>query len=103
MRLRPSLLLLGLLSLAGCAVRAPAQFGANPYPPPPPLREEVIPRPPVTEELLVWQPGHWDWVGSGYTWREGRYVPLAGHGTEFLFGHWSNQSGAWIWMPAHWL
>jgi hypothetical protein len=42
-------------------------------------------------------------VGSGYTWREGRYVPLAGHGTEWQFGYWSNQFGSWIWVPAHWL
>ena len=39
----------------------------NPYPPVPALISETVPKPPVTAEPLMWQPGHWDWNGSGYS------------------------------------
>jgi hypothetical protein len=103
MRLHPSHLLLGMLLLAGCVAPAPVMVGANPYPPPPPRREEMVPKPPVTDQLIIWEPGHWDWIGDGYTWREGRYVPLDGHDSHWLDGYWSNQSGTWLWVPAHWM
>jgi len=102
MRLNRSAVLLSLLLAAGCAGPS-ATVGQNPYPPPPALRAEAIPKPPVTEQLLVWQPGHWDWTGNGYAWQEGRYVPLAGHGTQWMFGYWTNSSGNWTWVPAHWM
>ncbi len=54
-------------------------------------------------EALMWQPGHWDWVGTGYTWREGQWVKRAGHGTEWQDGYWSNRNGTWTWLPAHWM
>ena len=48
--------------MAGCAQsQAPDE---NPYPPVPPLVSETIPKPPVTAEALMWQPGHWDWNGT---------------------------------------
>ncbi len=98
-------LLLG--TLAACAQPQPTATasGANPNPPPPPVRSEEIPKPPVSEDPLIWQPGHWDWEGSGYAWRQGEWVKRAGHGTEWQDGYWSNQSGsgAWTWVPAHWM
>ncbi len=98
--------LLLALGAASCAQPSPASIAtANPYPPPPPVRSEVIPKPPVSEAPLIWQPGHWDWVGSGYSWREGEWVQRAGHGTEWQDGYWSNQNptGTWTWLPAHWI
>ena len=91
----------GVLLLAGCA--APVN-GPGPAPPgPPPAPSEVIPLPPVTEEQLIWQPGHWDWNGARYTWREGRYVPRGQHSMQWMPGFWALENGAWNWVPAHWL
>jgi WXXGXW repeat (2 copies) len=85
---------------AGCTVQQP-QVG-NPYPPVPPLTAEIIPKPPVSAEALIWQPGHWDWGGGGYVWVNGQYVPAAGHGNLWVQGWWSFGPGGWIWQPAHW-
>jgi hypothetical protein len=93
--------LLLVLGLAACEGQQMA--GANPYPAPPPPRQETIPKPPVTEQQLIWQPGHWDWTGNGYVWREGQYVPLAGHSDKWQPGYWTLQNGTWTWVPAHWL
>ncbi len=93
--------LLGALTLAGCT--APTGVAYNPNPPPPPVRAEIIPLPPVSEQVSIWQPGHWDWAGNGYAWREGRWVQRAGHGTTWQDGYWSNASAQWTWVPAHWV
>ena len=94
------LALAGGFALAGCAV--PAGVAYNPYPQPPPVRAEVIPQAPVSEDVMIWQPGHWDWAGTGYLWREGRWVQREGHGTGWQDGYWTNASGSWAWVPAHW-
>jgi WXXGXW repeat (2 copies) len=86
--------------LAGCANEAGS--GANPYPPVPAPMVETMPKPPVTGESLDWQPGHWDWNGSGYVWRPGQYVPAAGHGQLWQPGWWSRTGSGWSWQPAHW-
>ena len=52
----------GALLLAGCS-------NANPYPPVPAPLVETVPNPPVSAQELNWQPGHWDWSGSGYVWQ----------------------------------
>lgn len=97
--------LLLVLGLAACTPPAatPVASSANPNPPPPPVRTEVIPKPPVSEDPLIWQPGHWDWEGTGYAWREGEWVKRAGHGTEWQDGYWANQNGTWTWVAAHWM
>ncbi|MBX5454645.1 MAG: hypothetical protein K6U10_12020 [Acidobacteriia bacterium] len=89
------------LVLAGCAAQpsAPAQ---PPYPPVPAVKAEKIPLPPVSEDPLVWQPGHWDWNGSTYTWQPGKWVPRAGHGTMWQDGYWAKKDNTWSWVPAHW-
>jgi hypothetical protein len=97
-----ALLLLPGLLLAGCAsVTRDSAYG--PYPAPPPIPGEVVPKPPVSEDPLIWQPGHWDWSGSDYLWREGRWVVRAGHGTQWQDGYWSSDAGKWRWVPAHWI
>jgi hypothetical protein len=90
--------------LAGCAggENAPAQVGANPYPPVPQPIAEPIPKPPVSPVPLLWQPGHWNWNGTGYTWEPGQYVPAAGHGPLFQPGYWAHTPSGWTWRPAHW-
>lgn len=95
-------------------VASPAVVAAAPVPavvvpgalaacPPVPLTQpETAPLPPVSEQQLTWQPGHWDWNGSSYVWSPGRWVPLGGHGTRWQPGFWSF-TGACVWVPAHWL
>jgi hypothetical protein len=51
----------------------------------------------------MWQPGHWDWNGTGYAWAKGQYVPAAGHGSLWTPGWWSRTPSGWTWMPPHWM
>ncbi|HET6182703.1 MAG TPA: hypothetical protein VFA03_03805 [Acetobacteraceae bacterium] len=102
--MRHALLLAGVLgaglTLAGCTT--PEMAG--PPAPPPPAPPEVIPKPPVTATPLIWQPGHWDWNGSGYVWTPGEYVPRGGHSDMFMPGYWAQSpTGGWQWQPPHWL
>jgi hypothetical protein len=92
-----ALLAIGLL--AGCGQ---TRVSDNPYPPVPALIPETPPKPPVTAEPLMWQPGHWDWNGSGYVWAKGQYVPAAGHGNLWMPGWWSRGPSGWEWQPPHW-
>jgi hypothetical protein len=86
--------------LAGCGEKP--QTDVNPFPPVPPVISEVMPKPPITAEPLMWQPGHWDWNGSGYVWAKGQYVPAAGHGNLWMPGWWSRSDSGWSWQPPHW-
>jgi hypothetical protein len=70
---------------------------------PPPIPVETVPKPPVSEEPLIWQPGHWDWTGSAYVWTQGSWVVRAGHGTQWQDGYWVNQGASWVWVAGHWL
>ena len=98
-------ILAGVLALAACEPPKPAAPvpGANPNPPVPPPQAETMPKPPVSEQQLVWRPGEWEWVGSGYVWQSGDWEPIAGHSNEFLPGHWTQDSGTWGWVRGHWL
>lgn len=97
-RLIPGLLLAGMLAMTGC-VAAPVQ----PYPPVPPPIAEIVPKPPVSERPMIWQPGHWDWSGNGYSWRQGEWVPREGHGSLWQDGSWTFGNGGWFWVPGHWV
>jgi hypothetical protein len=90
--------LLSVSLAAGCTT-------INPYPPvpPPPPTAEVIPNPPVTDVPLIWQPGHWNWTGTGYAWQPGEYVPRGTHSNMFMPGFWQESPSGWMWVPAHWL
>ncbi|MBV9734466.1 MAG: YXWGXW repeat-containing protein [Acidisphaera sp.] len=97
---KPHLLLVAaMLGLAGCVAVAPAPV----YPQVPPPISETIPNPPVSERPLTWQPGHWDWSGSGYAWRPGEYVSREGRGSLWQDGYWAFNGGVWQWVPGHWL
>jgi hypothetical protein len=91
---------LGAGLLSNCAVQPPPTV--NPYPAVPAPLLETIPKPPVTAEPLIWQPGHWDWTGNGYTWASGQYVPAQGHGNLWAPGWWSRMPAGWVWQPPHW-
>ena len=87
-----------VLGLAGCQ-----QVSKPPYPPVPPLRVEAMGKPPVTETLLIWQPGHLDWNGAGYEWVPGSFVPREGHGELWMPAFWEKTDNGWQWRPAHWV
>ena len=93
--------LVAVALLAGCAQQQQVASG-NPYPPVPALIHETVPKPPVTSEALMWQPGHWDWNGNGYVWAKGQYVPAAGHGNLWMPGWWAKTPSGWAWQPPHW-
>jgi hypothetical protein len=85
------------LTVAGCG------NGGSP-PAVPPLQPEVMGKPPVTTTPLIWQPGHWDWAGGGYSWVPGTFVPSAGHSAMWMPGYWAQgEDGGWVWQPAHWM
>jgi len=100
MRTLGAALVVGLLF--GCA-QQPAPEATNPHPPVPDLIAETLPKPPVTADPLIWQPGHWDWTGSGYVWAKGQYVPAQGHGNLWMPGWWSRTAAGWVWQPPHWM
>ena len=88
-----------MLLLAGCAPTP----GPLPYPPIPSPRTELVPNPPVSQEQLVWQPGHWEWIGNGYDWHNGSWVLLGDHSKLWQDGSWSQVDGKWTWNAGHWL
>ncbi len=96
---------LGLALLAGCATStppAPVQM-ANPYPPVPALPVENQGLPPVSEEPLTFQPGHYNWTGTGYAYVPGAWVKRAGHGMLWQAGYWALGPTGWAWVPPHWM
>lgn len=118
------LVLAPLLGLAGCYV-APAPTApvtvtpippavATPVPPavvgtpgpcplvPGPAQTDVQSLPPVSEQPLLWQPGHWDWNGTSYVWAPGTWVPRDGHGTVWQPGYWAMGNVGCAWVPGHW-
>jgi hypothetical protein len=98
----PAVIMVVALALSGC-VSVNRDVAQSPFPPPPPIPAETIPKPPVSEAPLVWQPGHWDFTGNGYVYRNGAWVLREGHGTEWQDGYWADRNGNWTWVPAHWL
>ena len=94
----------GWLLGASCLALASCAPAGNPYPPVPPPQPEVMDKPPVTTTPLIWQPGHWDWAGSGYAWTHGAFVPREGHSELWMPGYWAQTpDGGWSWQPPHWL
>ncbi len=85
-----------VLVLGACAAPPPA------FPVPPPLPAETLPLPPVSEQSLIWQPGDWTYFGGSYRYEPGRYVPAAGHGGTWTFGHWIGTPGQYGWVPGGW-
>ena len=84
------------LLVTGCVAPAPV------FPQPPSLPTEAIPLPPVSDERQIWQPGDWIYTGGSYRYEAGRYVPAAGHGTNWVFAHWSGTPAGYTWVPGGW-
>ena len=94
-----------LAALAITAAIAPAALAQGPYPPVPPLQEEVGPPPvppgPPAQYILV--PGNWQWNGVSYVW-VGRHWILRQPGyVHWVPGHWAaGGPRGWHWVPGHW-
>jgi WXXGXW repeat (2 copies) len=101
--MRPRCILFATLAVSFLAGCTGLPLTNNPYPQVPELVAEPMSKPPVTSEPLIWQPGHWDWNGSGYIWAHGEYVPAQGHGNLWVPGWWSRTPSGWTWQPAHWV
>lgn len=86
-----------LLLLAACAVP-----GAPPAPVPAPMAE-TVPKPPVTVDPVVWQPGYWNWTGSSFVWTPGQYVTATAPHQTWMPGYWEQAGAGWLWRPAHWM
>ena len=91
------LALLLVLALSGCA--------APPAAPPaiPPPQAEAMPLPPLSAEVQVWRPGHWNWDGRGYVWIPGEFQLRGTHSATFQQGYWRQRPSGWTWEPARWL
>lgn len=87
-----------LLALSACEIPAPTEPPAIP-----PVRAERIPAAPASSITQIWQPGHWDWDGHDYRWRDGDWVPRSGHGPLWQDGYWQRSGRGFAWVPAHWL
>ncbi len=95
----PAGALLLAATLAGCA--APPEHTACPTIPAVPA--ETMPKPPVSETPLIWQPGHWEWTSTNYAWQQGAWVPHPA-GNRWVSGAWSlAPGGSCIWNPAHFM
>ena len=90
-----------MLSLAGCSL----QQDVAACPAPPPRKHEVIPKPPVSEHMQLWQPGHWDYANGGYTWVPGEWVLRGNKSGQWFDGYWTRDAAPspCHWVPAHWL
>lgn len=99
--MRLVLALFGLVLLSGCeVVKENTTCPAIPA-----LRAEVRPKPPVMEEEQLWQPGHWDWNGAAFNWRDGRWIKREGRSNLWMDGSFvrDRTPGPCRWVPAHWM
>ena len=95
------LVLIGMLPLAACESYE-RETGICPVAPP--MKAEEQPKPPVSEDEQLWQPGHWDWDGRTYAWRPGVWILRAG-GNLWMDGHWTRDQipAPCAWVPSHWV
>jgi hypothetical protein len=55
----------------------------------------------------LWVPGHYDWDGKAYVWKDGSWQPAkppAGVSLAWVEGKWTADPAGgdgWLWMPAH--
>jgi hypothetical protein len=70
-----------------------------PYAPPPPQAET----PPLAPSALaMWQPGHWSWNGTQYSWISGYYVERPSPNANWTPGYWQQGSAGWTWVNGYW-
>ena len=75
----------------------PVNYAPNAPPPPQP---ETAPPPPGT--TVYWQPGHWVWTGSTWTWSAGHYEQRPTQAAVWEPGHWEQSSNGYYWVEGRW-
>jgi len=89
------------LAVSGMALAQP--YSGAPLPPPyrpiPERRREDVPPP---RPGMLWEPGHWHWMGRDYVWIRGRFVRRRPEYHLWVEGHWERRGPGWAWVPSHW-
>jgi hypothetical protein len=70
-----------------------------PTPPPAPMVETVPPAPGPT---VYWQPGHWAWTGTQYSWIAGHYEQRPSQAGLWQPGHWEQGPNGYFWVDGRW-
>jgi hypothetical protein len=70
-----------------------------PTPPPEPMLENVPPAPGPT---VYWQPGHWGWTGTQWSWLGGHYEQRPYQAAAWEPGHWQQGSNGYFWVDGRW-
>ena len=70
-----------------------------PNAPPEPMAENV---PPAPGPSVYWQPGHWGWTGSQWSWLAGHYEQRPYQTAVWEPGHWQQSSNGYFWADGRW-
>jgi len=91
------ILILGGLSLAGCAGGGYAFYATTP---PPAIRVEsrgIAPGP-----GYVWIDGYWGYRGGGYAWVSGRWERPPRPRARWMAGRWETRGGRYYYREGRW-
>ena len=93
--------LAGVAPLGGCT----QPLMVNGCPAVPAVQAESVPAPPPTGEVLIWQPGAWNYVNGQFVWEPGHYVVADPGRRAWVGGGFAPGPGigACNWVPAHWV
>jgi len=67
---------------------------------PPPEAAEVVAVSPGPDHVFI--RGHWEWNGSRYVWKHGRYLRRPSDRAVWVEGHWQSSELGWFWQAGHW-
>jgi len=51
---------------------------------------------------MTWQPGYWDYGGSGYSWVSGKYISKPNFTAVWAPDHWIRHTYGWAFVPGYW-
>ena len=105
-----AMLAIGLVgSLAACVPDPYSQSNGHttntqpvnyaPAAPPAPIVEVAPPAPGPT---VSWQPGHWAWTGTQWSWVSGEYEQPPTQAGIWQPGHWERNSNGYYWVDGSW-
>jgi hypothetical protein len=67
---------------------------------PPPEAAEVVAVAPTPDHVFI--RGHWEWNGTRYVFKRGRYIRRPHDYAVWVEGHWQNTDRGWYWQGGHW-